>query len=90
MPSQVARPHADDVTMTVHVPQYLAARLQAEAAQHGVPVDDLSNELLAAGLSRSDDLEAFIGSGHSGRSNLSRTHREIKAKATKDLAAREL
>lgn len=75
--------------MTVHVPQDLAARLAAEAARRGLDVDELSTELLAAGLSK-DGLEAFIGSGHSGLGDLGRRHREIKAELIGGRSAREL
>lgn len=74
----------------MHVPEDLAARLVAEAARRGVSVDELSADLLAAGLSGEDPLEAFIGSIHSGRGDLGRRHREIKAQLTEGLSAREL
>ncbi len=35
-------------------------------------------------------LAAFIGSGNSGRGDLGRRHREIRAEATRGLAARDL
>ena len=38
----------------------------------------------------SDALEAFIGSGASGRGDLARRHREIRAEMTEGLAARDL
>lgn len=57
---------------TLHVPDDLAAQLAAEAARRGIGVDELSAELLRAGLSDGDALEAFIGSGRSG---LARTRR---------------
>jgi hypothetical protein len=38
------------VSSIVHVPDKLAERLAAEAARRGITVDDLSAELLAAGL----------------------------------------
>ncbi len=75
--------------MTVHVPQDLAARLATEAARRGLNVDELSTELLTAGLS-TDGLEAFIGSGHSGRGDLGRRHRQIKAEFIGGRSAREL
>lgn len=75
--------------MTVHLPQDLADRLAAEAARRGLDVDELSTELLTAGLS-TDGLEAFIGSGHSGRGDLGRRHREIKAELIGGRSAREL
>jgi hypothetical protein len=37
-----------------------------------------------------DALEAFIGSGNSGRGDLARRHREIRAEATRGLSARDL
>lgn len=53
-------------------------------------VDELSVELLNAGLSPDDPLEAFIGSIHSGRGDLGRRHRQIKLEVTEGLAARNL
>ena len=44
----------------------LGGRLAAEAARRGVSVDELSAQLLAAGLPQEDPLETFIGSGDSG------------------------
>ena len=52
--------------VTLHVPEDLASRLAAEASRRGVSVDELSAQLLAAGLPEEDPLEAFIGSGDSG------------------------
>jgi hypothetical protein len=78
------------VSVTVlHVPDDLAARLAAEAARRGMDIDELSTELLQAGLS-ADSLEEFIGSGRSGRGDLSRTHREIKADIAGRRSARDL
>ena len=57
----------------VHLPDDLAGRLAAEAARRGVSIDELSAELVAAGLPADtpsahepDALQAFIGSGDSG------------------------
>jgi hypothetical protein len=55
-----------DMSMTLHVPEDLGSRLAAEASRRGVSVDELSAQLLAAGLPVDDPLEAFIGSGDSG------------------------
>ncbi|HXW81151.1 MAG TPA: hypothetical protein VEJ84_16745 [Acidimicrobiales bacterium] len=52
--------------VTLHVPEDLAGRLAAEASRRGISVDELSAQLLAAGLPEEDPLEAFIGSGDSG------------------------
>ncbi len=70
------------MSTTVHVPEDLSGRLATEAARRGVSVDDLAAELLAAGLSSEDPLETFIGSVRSGRGDLGRRHREIKAEVT--------
>ncbi|MHB8295044.1 MAG: hypothetical protein ACYDH5_10565 [Acidimicrobiales bacterium] len=78
------------MSTTVRVPEDLAGRLATEAGRRGVSVDDLTAELLAAGLSSVDPLEAFIGSIHSGRGDLGRRHREIKAEIAAGLSAREL
>lgn len=77
------------MSSTVHVPEDLADRLAAEATKRGVSVDQLSTKLLAAGLA-DDPLEAFLGSVHSGRGDLGRRHREIRADSTEGLAARDL
>lgn len=78
------------MSTTVHVPSDLADRLAAEAARRGLSVDELSAQLLGAGLSVDDPLEAFIASGHSGRGDLGRRHREIKTELTKGRSAAEL
>lgn len=75
---------------TLRLPDDLAARLAAEAAKRGVDVDALSAELLSASLADNDELEAFIGVGHSGRGDLGRRHREIKAEVVGNRSAREL
>jgi len=45
----------------------LAAHLEAVAAKRGVTTDQLVAEILTARLPAEDALEAFIGSGASGR-----------------------
>ena len=67
------------MSVTVHVPEDLAGRLASEASRRGVSVDELSAQLLAAGLAEQDPMEAFIGSGRSGRGDLGRRHREVLA-----------
>jgi hypothetical protein len=78
------------MSTTLHLPADLAARLAVEAAKRGMDVDALSTELLSASLAHDDDLEAFIGVGHSGRGNLGRRHREIKAEIAGKRSARDL
>jgi len=79
------------VTLTVHLPAELAARLATEAARRQITVDELLAELVAAELGADEDpLEAFIASGASGRGDLGRQHRSVKADLTKDVTARDL
>lgn len=82
-------PYPCGMSTTLHVPEDLAARLAAEARRRGVDLDALSAELLSASLA-SDDLEAFIGVGHSGRRDLGRRHRAIRAELAAGRAARGL
>jgi plasmid stability protein len=74
------------MAMTVHLPDELRERLAAEAARRGKSVDELVAEMVAKQLpvqppadTGEDALEAFIGSGSSGRGDLGRRHREIRA-----------
>ena len=79
--------------MTVHLPDELRARVAAEAARQGKSVDALVAEIVAAQVPAEmseDPLEAFIGSGSSGRGDLARRHREIRAEVTDGLGARDL
>lgn len=83
--------------MTVPLPDELWERLAAEAARKGKTVDALVAEMVAKQLpgqppadTAEDALEAFIGSGASGRGDLGRRHREIRAGMTDGLAARDL
>lgn len=70
----------------VHLSEDLADRLAAEAARRGVSIDELTAEILAAGLAADkevDTLEAFIGSGDSGDPWWAgRPTRELRAEAT--------
>lgn len=79
------------VTLTMNLPEDLAARLATEAARLQVSVEELVTQLVAVRLPVDDDLlESFIGSGASGRSDLGRRHRQIRAETTGDVAARDL
>lgn len=75
----------------VHLSEHLADRLAAEAARRGVSVDELTAELLAAGLPAGeevDPLEAFIGSGDSGDPSWAgRDTRDLRAEAAARRAA---
>jgi hypothetical protein len=85
-------PILEAVSLVVHLPEDLAARVEAAAAQRGVSAEDFVAEAVAAHLPAADDdpLEAFIGSGSSGRGDLARRHRQIRAELTGGHAAREL
>jgi len=75
------------MSVTVNLPEDLAARLEAEAARRGVTVDELVAEAVTARLpgAESDPLEAFIGCGRSGR-----TEPFDLGQARRDLAERKL
>lgn len=58
------------MSITVHLPDALAAPLAAAAAARGVGVEQIAAELVAEGLAgrgKSAALEAFLASGSSGR-----------------------
>jgi hypothetical protein len=77
------------MSVTLELPAEIQARLELEAARRGITLDQLI-VALAASLPIEDPLEAFIGSGSSGRGDLSRRHREIRADQTTGLPARDL
>jgi len=52
--------------MTLHVPEEVGARLSAEASRRGMTVDELSAQLLAAGLDKPRRHLAFAAIGASG------------------------
>jgi hypothetical protein len=85
-------PILSKVSLVVKLPEDLAARVEAAAAKRGVSAEEVVAEAVAAHLPSddSDPLEAFIGSGSSGRSDLARRHREIRAELTGGHAARDL
>jgi hypothetical protein len=83
-------PTLEVVTLTVNLPEELTARLAAEATRRGITVDEVLAEMVATQLPAEDPLEAFIGSGSSGRGDLGRRHRQIRAEMTGGLAARDL
>ena len=64
--------------MTLDLPAEALGRLQAEALRRSITVDQLVAEL-ANSLPAVDPLEAFIGSGASGRGDLANRHREIRS-----------
>ncbi len=81
---------------TVNLPDELVNRLAADAARRGISVDELAAQTLTARFPNEvsdpgrDALEAFIGSGSSGRGDLGRRHREILVEAFADKTARDL
>lgn len=80
------------MSITVEVPDPLAARLAAEAARRGVDPEELAVETLEGALGSpttiaapgADPLDAFIGCGSSGRAEPFDVHA-----ARADLAARK-
>jgi hypothetical protein len=77
------------VNVTLDLPAEALARLQSEAIRRGITVDQLVTDL-ANSLPTDDPLEAFIGSGSSGRDDLARRHREIRSEQTAGLPERDL
>jgi hypothetical protein len=78
------------VSLVVHLPEDLSARVETVAAPRGLSAEEVVAEAVAAHLPAPDDpLEAFIGSGSSGRDDLARRHRAIRAELTGGLTARE-
>ncbi len=75
---------------SVELSDEVLARLRAEATRRGVTVETVIAELAAQLPADTDDpLAAFIGSGASGRGDLGRRHREIRAEQTSGTAARD-
>ena len=77
------------MTLTIDIASDIQARLRAEAARRGTTVDHVIADLVSK-LPLQDPLEAFIGSGASGRGDLGRNHREQRADETKNFSARDL
>jgi hypothetical protein len=80
------------VIVTLDLPAEAQARLQAEAARRGITLDQLVAEIAdtfpTANTAPKHRL-GFIGAGHSGRGDLSRRHREIRAEQTAGLTAND-
>jgi hypothetical protein len=76
------------MSVTVELPDDALRKLTAEAERRGVSIDVIIAELAAA-LPDEDPLDAFIGSGASGRGDLARRHREIRAEQTAHMTARD-
>lgn len=77
------------MALTLNLPDELAARLTAEAAGQRVSVEELVIQLVAAGLPVDDDpLENFISSGASGRNDLGRRHRQVRAGTAEGLVTK--
>lgn len=79
-------PYTGVVTVPVTLPDHVAQRLLAEAARRGVTPEQLAAEMLDAQLPGDDALEAFIGSGHSGRSEPLDLHEARREAADRRLA----
>ena len=82
----------DPMTVTLDLPAEAQARLQAEATRRGITLDQLIAELAHSFPAETDTPKrrlSFIGVGHSGRGDLSRRHREIRAERTAGLTAND-
>jgi predicted transcriptional regulator len=78
------------VSTTVHLSDELATRIGRIAAKRRVSPDKVVADMLTAQLPREEALDAFIGSGSSGRGDLAQRHRDIRVEMTKDLGASDL
>ena len=78
---------------SVELSDEVLTRLEAEATRRGVSVEAVITEFaaqLSSQPAEDDALEAFIGCGTSGRTDLGRRHREIRAEQTAGLTAADL
>ena len=81
------------MSITLDLPPDAQARLAAEAARRGMTVDALVTELvgrLPISAESAPSRLSFVGIGHSGRGDLARRHREIRAEQIAGRAARDL
>jgi hypothetical protein len=76
------------MSMTFDLSPDAVTRLEAEASRLGATVETLVAEF-AQSFPVEDPLDAFIGSGASGRGDLSRRHRKIRVEKTLGLTARD-
>lgn len=74
------------MTVTVPLPDDLAARLAAVAAERGITPEALLAEAVEAHLPRPP---SFIGLGASGRGDLSERHKEIRRELIEERRASE-
>ena len=84
-------PTLEAMSVTVELPDDALRKLTAEAERRGVSIDVIIAELAArlpaeTAAPRKHRL-SFIGIGHSGRTDLGRQHREIRAEQTADHTA---
>ena len=80
------------MSVTVHLPEELSRRVEEAAARRHQSPEEVAIEAIAAQLPAGPaegPLEAFIGSGRSGRGDLARAHREVLAEALADKTARD-
>lgn len=79
------------MSVTLDLPDAMA-RLRAEAERRGVSLDELVAELAAAFPAEPPPVGrrlSFIGIGHSGRSDLGRRHRDVRADQTAEMTAKD-
>ncbi|HVA61838.1 MAG TPA: hypothetical protein VNG13_15080 [Mycobacteriales bacterium] len=84
------------MTVSVRLPEELAARLATEASRRGLSVDELTTQLLADWLP-TDTVGgprrlsfAGVGSSAPGGGDLARRHKQLRAEAFADKTARDV
>jgi hypothetical protein len=81
------------MTLTVHLPENLAAVLEAEAARRGQSTDQVAADLLAERLPAapaSDPVDAFIGAADSGDPSWAdRDTRQLRVQAAARLSGQD-
>lgn len=69
--------------ITIEVPDDVAERMSAAAAERGVPTEELLGQVVAEQFPPRRKL-GFIGLGHSGRSDLSKNVKELRRGAAEE------
>jgi Ribbon-helix-helix protein, copG family len=79
----------EDVTLTVHLPEELARRVEALAAARGQSPEQVALEAIEAQLPERRHL-SFSGAGSSGQGDIARRHKEAVAEHFAGKTARDL
>jgi predicted transcriptional regulator len=81
------------MSVTVHLPDELARRVEQAAARRQVSAEQVAIEAIESRFPADDEedpLEAFIGSGNSEIGDFARRHREILAEETAGQSAADV